>query len=69
MLVGQVGERLVATPLQRGAGVIMSLVRADGIVRLPRFSEGEHAGAAVTVELFRPPEACATPLSVSAATT
>lgn len=57
VLVGQVGERLVATPLQRGAGVIMSLVRADGIVRLPRFSEGEHAGAPVTVELLRPPEA------------
>ncbi|MFZ2359357.1 MAG: molybdopterin biosynthesis protein, partial [Anaerolineae bacterium] len=54
--VGQVGEQVVATPLQRGAGVIMSLVRADGIVRLPRFSEGEHAGAAVTVELLRPPE-------------
>lgn len=55
--LGQVGEQVVATPLQRGAGVIMSLVRADGIVRLPRFSEGEHAGAAVTVELLRPPEA------------
>jgi putative molybdopterin biosynthesis protein len=54
--VGQVGEQVVATPLQRGAGVIMSLVRADGIVRLPRFSEGEHAGAEVTVELLRPPE-------------
>jgi putative molybdopterin biosynthesis protein len=54
--VGQVGEQVVATPLQRGAGVIMSLVRADGIVRLPRFSEGEHAGAQVTVELLRPPE-------------
>jgi putative molybdopterin biosynthesis protein len=54
--VGQVGEQVVATPLQRGAGVIMSLVRADGIVRLPRFSEGEHAGAEVAVELLRPPE-------------
>jgi putative molybdopterin biosynthesis protein len=54
--LGRVGEQLVATPLQRGAGVIMSLVRADGIVRLPRFSEGEHAGAEVTVELLRPPE-------------
>ena len=54
--VGQVGERLVATPLQRGAGVIMSLVQADGIVRIPRFSEGEHPGATVTVHLTRPPE-------------
>lgn len=53
--VGQVGDRLVATPLPRGAGIIMSLVQADGIVRIPRFSEGEHAGATVTVELWRPP--------------
>ena len=54
--LGQVDERLVATPLARGAGVIMSLVRADGIVRLPRFSEGAYAGAAVPVELLRSPE-------------
>ncbi|MBI4493992.1 MAG: molybdopterin biosynthesis protein [Chloroflexi bacterium] len=54
--LGQVGERVIATPLQRGAGVIMSLVRADGIVRLPRFSEGVHAGASVSVELLRRPE-------------
>jgi putative molybdopterin biosynthesis protein len=54
--VGRVGERVVATPLTRGAGVIMSLVRADGLVRIPRFSEGEHAGAQVTVELLSPPE-------------
>jgi putative molybdopterin biosynthesis protein len=54
--LGRVGERTVATPLQRGAGVIMSLVRADGLVRIPRFSEGVHAGAAVDVELLRSPE-------------
>jgi putative molybdopterin biosynthesis protein len=54
--VGQVGDRVVATPLQRGAGVITSLVRADGLVRIPRLSEGVHAGAAVEVELLRRPE-------------
>jgi len=54
--VGRVGDRVVATPLSRGAGVIMSLVRADGIVRIPRFSEGVHAGTEVEVELLRPPE-------------
>jgi putative molybdopterin biosynthesis protein len=54
--VGRVGDKVVATPLSRGAGVIMSLVRADGIVRIPRFSEGVHAGETVTVELFRRPE-------------
>lgn len=54
--VGQVGDRLVATPLQRGAGVLMSMVQADGLVRIARFSEGQHAGSAVTVELLRPAE-------------
>jgi putative molybdopterin biosynthesis protein len=51
--LGQVGERLIAAPLSRGAGVIMSMVRADGLVRIPRFSEGVHAGADVDVELLR----------------
>lgn len=57
--VGQVGEQVVATPLARGAGIIMSLVEADGIVRVPRFSEGYHAGDTVTVELWREPAAIA----------
>jgi putative molybdopterin biosynthesis protein len=55
--VGQVGERLVATPLPGGSGVLMSLVRADGIVRIPRGEGGFEPGAAVTVALHRPPSA------------
>jgi putative molybdopterin biosynthesis protein len=51
--VGRVDDRTVAAPLSRGAGVITSLVRADGIVRIPRFSEGVHAGEDVTVDLYR----------------
>ena len=51
--LGQVGQRLMAAPLSRGAGVIMSMVRADGLVRIPRFSEGVHAGAEVDVEVLR----------------
>ncbi len=51
--VGKVGERIVATPLTRGAGVITSLVRADGIVRIPRYSEGLQMGDEVTVHLYR----------------
>ena len=54
--LGQVGDRLVATPLQRGAGVITSLVRADGIVTIPRNSEGVESGARVDVALLRPLE-------------
>jgi len=55
VVVGQVGGRTTVTPISRGAGVITSLVRADGIVRIPRFSEGEDAGATVTVHLYRDP--------------
>jgi putative molybdopterin biosynthesis protein len=50
--VGKVGDRYVATPLAGGAGVITSLVKADGIVAIPRFSEGHHAGETVTVQLL-----------------
>ncbi len=53
--LGKVGERVVATPLASGAGVLMSLVKADGIVTIPRFSEGHHAGETVAVELLRSP--------------
>ena len=52
--LGKVDQRLVAAPLPRGAGIIMSLVRADGLAHIPRFSEGIAAGAAVTVHLRRP---------------
>ena len=53
--VGKVGGRVVATPLAGGAGVITSLVKADGIVTIPRFSEGIHAGALVDVALMVEP--------------
>ncbi|HDY69666.1 MAG TPA: molybdopterin biosynthesis protein, partial [Actinobacteria bacterium] len=33
--VGKVGDNLVATPVERGAGALMSLVRADGLLRIP----------------------------------
>lgn len=51
--MGRVGAKMVATPIQRGAGVVMSLVRADGVVTIPRFSEGVDAGSDVEVELLR----------------
>jgi putative molybdopterin biosynthesis protein len=53
---GKVGDQVVAAPLSRGAGVITSLVRADGIVRIPRFSEGVDAGDQVRVELYTDPD-------------
>jgi putative molybdopterin biosynthesis protein len=51
--IGKVGDTFIATPVTRGAGVLMSLVRADGLVRIPAMSEGIGAGAEVEVELLR----------------
>ncbi len=51
--VGKVGGNLIATPVSRGAGVLMSLVRADGFVRIPAMSEGYGAGTEVSVEMLR----------------
>lgn len=53
--VGRVGNKMLAAPLSRGAGVITSLVRADGIAIIPRGSQGMPTGAEVTVNLYRPP--------------
>ncbi len=49
-------DRVVATPLARGASVLNSLVRADGIMRIPANLEGITAGETVEVELMRPLE-------------
>ncbi len=53
MAVARVGERLLAAPLNRGAGVITSLLRADGIAVLPRGVQGLAAGAEIKVRLYR----------------
>jgi putative molybdopterin biosynthesis protein len=52
--VGRVGKKLLAAPLSRGAGVITSLVRADGLVLLPWGTQGAEAGEQVQVRLYRP---------------
>ena len=54
--LGSVGGSLVATPLPRGAGVLTSLVRADGLLVVPAGQEGHHAGSSVSVELLRGPD-------------
>jgi len=54
--LGRVGKNLVATPVSRGAGILMSLVRADGLVRIPAMSEGYGAGSEVQVEMLRSKE-------------
>jgi len=52
--LGMVKDKLVATPLSGGAGVSMSLVKADGIGIIPRNVEGYEAGDRITVELLKP---------------
>jgi putative molybdopterin biosynthesis protein len=54
--VGRVGERLVAAPLSRGAGVITSLIRADGLVIIPAGQQGLEAGQEIEVQLYRRPD-------------
>jgi len=52
--LGKVGEKYFATPLPRGSGMITSLTRADGIIRIPAPSEGLNENEATEVELLRP---------------
>ncbi len=52
--LGFVNDKLIATPLASGAGVSMSLVKADGIAIIPRNLEGVEAGERIDVELLRP---------------
>lgn len=52
--LGAVEGKLVATPLSRGAGVVTSFVKADGIMEIPQNSEGFEAGEKTRVRLLRP---------------
>ena len=51
--LGRVGGGLVASPLPRGAGVLTSLVRADGLLVIPTEVEGHHPGEEVDISLLR----------------
>lgn len=52
--LGKVDDRVIAVPLPRGSGVSMSLVRSDGVVRVPAESEGLGRWEEVEVMLNRP---------------
>lgn len=54
--LGNVEGKMVATPLARGAGVVTSFMKADGILSVPQNSEGIEAGEQVRVRLLRPEE-------------
>ena len=51
--VGKVDDKLVATPLARGAGAAMSLVRSDGFCVIDQNHEGVDAGERVKVVVHR----------------
>ena len=53
VVAGRVDGKLLVAPLSRGAGVISSLVQADGLVVLPAGMQGCDAGDSVPVRLFR----------------
>lgn len=50
--MGVVGEKLTASPLSRGAGVVSSFMKADGILEVPQGTEGFEAGEMVQVRLL-----------------
>ncbi|MBL7180751.1 MAG: molybdopterin biosynthesis protein, partial [Desulfobacterales bacterium] len=52
--LGTVGNKVVATPLPRGAGCITTITEADGIIRIPNHVEGLNIHEPVTAELLRP---------------
>ena len=54
--MGYVGDRLMASPLSRGSGVVSSFMKADGILEVPQGLEGFDAGAEVNVRLLSPVE-------------
>ena len=51
VVAAKVGERILAAPLSRGAGVITSMVRSDGYAIIPRGIQGKEAGEKVNVIL------------------
>ncbi|HSP47525.1 MAG TPA: molybdopterin biosynthesis protein [Clostridiaceae bacterium] len=51
--LGRVNGRLIATPLNRGAGVVTSFVKADALLTIPMNTEGIEAGDEVEVELLK----------------
>ena len=51
--LGKSGDSLIAVPLSRGAGVITSFTKADGILTVPQDCEGFEAGEEVEIRLLK----------------
>ncbi|MBF0451556.1 MAG: molybdopterin biosynthesis protein [Candidatus Magnetomorum sp.] len=52
--LGKVGDTVLASALPRGAGAITTFTQADGIIRIPRHSEGLKSQDIVYAELLHP---------------
>lgn len=50
--LGYVGDRLMASPLSRGSGVVSSFMKADGILEVEQGVEGYEAGSQVSIRLL-----------------
>ncbi len=53
--LGEVSGKQIAVPLNRGAGVVSSFIKADGIIEVPQNVEGYDAGEAVDLWLLKDP--------------
>jgi putative molybdopterin biosynthesis protein len=53
--LGEVSGKLIAVPLNRGAGVVSSFIKADGIIEVPQNVEGYEAGSDVDLWLLKDP--------------
>ncbi|MGE5704132.1 MAG: substrate-binding domain-containing protein, partial [Clostridia bacterium] len=54
--IGCIDGQYIANPLTRAAGVTMSMVRADGLLRIPPGHLGYEQGETAEIELYRPLE-------------
>lgn len=63
--LGLVNGKTIAVPLNRGAGVVSSFVKADGIIDIPQDNEGFEAGESVHVWLLHTREEIARTLVVT----
>jgi len=52
--LGEIRKKWLAVPLPRGAGILKSLSEADGILRIPRDSEGISETTSVFIQLRKP---------------
>ena len=62
---GKIGDRWVASPQSRGAGIQMSAVRSNAYLAIPARSEGVEAGQVVSINLTVPRAEAETALLVT----